>query len=136
MRLGVALAVVALAVGASGGARAATPASLATFAGTWGGHTRSLSITQGGRGREATDDGCCTRVYRLSFRILSVRGTGTRAVAVYRVTSFRRYEGGVRRLHAGDVGKLLLRNGIVTNTLTDEIFCSERAWGATGACGA
>jgi len=116
--------------------RAAPPASRATFTGAWGGHTRSLTIASGGQGRESADAGCCMRVYQLTFQILSVSGTLTRATAVYRVTSFRRYERGVRRLHAGDVGKLLLRNGIVTNILTRDFFCSDPAWGATGACGA
>jgi hypothetical protein len=116
--------------------RPTPPASLATFAGAWGGHTRGLAITSSGRGREAADDGCCTRVYQMTFQILSVSGTLTRATAVYRVTSFRRYESGVKRLHVGDVGKLLLRNGIVTNTLTRDFFYSGPAWGATGACGA
>jgi hypothetical protein len=124
------------AAGPGASKRTPPPASLATFAGGWGGHTRGLSITSSGRGREGANDGCCTRVYQMTFQILSVSGTLTRAIAVYRVTSFRRYESGVRRLHVDEVGKLLLRNGIVTNTLTDDFFCSDPAWGATGACGA
>ena len=117
-------------------ARPPRSASLATFAGRWGGHTRGLSITSSGQGREFADSGCCHHEYRLTFRILSVHGTLTRATAVYRVTSFRRYERGIKALRVGDVGKLRLRNGIVTNTLTDDFFCSDPAWGATGACGA
>lgn len=120
----------------TGSPTAPRPASLATFAGSWGGHTRALSITRGGAGRERVDDGCCTRVYTLSFRILSVSGTLTHATAVYRVTSFSRQENGVRKLRVGDVGRLVLRNGIVTNALTDVYYCSDPAWGATGACGA
>jgi hypothetical protein len=125
----------------SGGAgavrrRTAPSASFATFAGWWGGHTRGLPVTLRGRGREYVDAGCCTRAYELRFQILSVSGTIVRATAVYRVTSFRRYENGVRKLHVGDVGKLVLRNGIVTNTLTQAFFCSEPAWGATYVCGA
>lgn len=111
-------------------------ASLATFAGVWGGHTRGLSITSTGHGREGASGGCCSPIYELTFQIFSVSGTLTRATAVYRVTSFKRYEGGFRRFHAGDVGKLVLRDGIVTNKLTDDFFCSNPAWGATGACGA
>lgn len=111
-------------------------ASLATFAGAWGGHDRGFSITSTGRGLEGASDGCCTPVYQMAFQIVSVTGTLTRAVAMYRVTSFKRYEAGVKRLHPGAVGKLLLRNGIVTNTLTGDFFCSNPAWGATGACGA
>jgi hypothetical protein len=68
------------------------PATLATFAGRWGGHTRGLSITSTGRGRESANDGCCARLYELMFQILSVNGTLTRATAVYRVASFKRYE--------------------------------------------
>jgi hypothetical protein len=111
-------------------------ATLATFVGGWGGHTRGLSITSSGRGREGANDGCCTRVYDLTFQIVSVSGTLTRATAAYRVTSFKRYVAGVRTLHVGAVGKLVLRDGVVTNTVTDDFFCSDPAWGATGACGA
>jgi|GEM_PF-3539376 len=117
-------------------ARPTPKATLATFAGRWGGHTRGLSITSTGRGRESADDGCCTRVYELTFQILSVTGSLTRATAVYRVESLKRYESGVRRLHTGAVGKLVLKDGIVTNSLTSDFFCSDPAWGATGACGA
>jgi hypothetical protein len=111
-------------------------ATLATFAGRWGGHTRGLSITSKARGTETANDGCCTRVYELRLEILSVTGSLTRATALYRVTAFKRYESGVRRLHVGDTGKLVLKDGIVTNTRTDDFFCSDPAWGATAACGA
>jgi hypothetical protein len=119
-----------------GSAEPAPPASLATFVGAWGGHTRGLSIEPNGRGSEFVDDGCCTRSYQTTFQILSVSGTVTRAHAVYRVISFTRHENEVKARHKGDVGILLLRNGIVTNTLTGVYFCSDPAWGTTGACGA
>lgn len=122
--------------GAGRAAPRAPAASLATFAGGWGGHGRGLTITPSGAGSEGTNDGCCTRVYALRFRILSVRGTVTNATATYRVTAFRRYNKEVARSHVGEVGRLVLRNGIVTNSLTRVYFCSEPAWGATGACGA
>lgn len=112
------------------------PAAIATFAGAWGGHTRGLSITRTGTGREDVDDGCCRRVYTLTFRILGVSGTLTRATARYRVLSFRRYASYVKSLRVGEAGGLKLTNGIVTNTLTGVIYCSDPAWGATGACGA
>jgi hypothetical protein len=123
-------------VAAGGSTHPPPPATLATFAGNWGGHTRGLTITPAGHAREFADDGCCTHVYQMTFQILSVSGTLTRGSAEYRVTSFHRYESGVRSLHAGDVGKVVLRNGIATNTLTHDFFCSDPAWGATGACGA
>ena len=123
--------------GAAAGQSAPAPAaSLATFAGKWGGHTRGLSIAANGRGSEFADDGCCTRAYRMTFQILSATGTVTRATARFRVTSFSRVERGVKLRHTGDVGRLLLRNGIVTNTLSGVYFCSDPAWSTTGACGA
>ncbi len=123
-------------VGGNAVARPAPPATLATFAGGWGGHTRSLSIGSGGRGRERADDGCCTRVYDLTFQILAVHGTITHATATYRVTSYTRREPEVPLLHIGDVRELVLRNGIVTDKGTGVYYCSDPAWGATGACGA
>ena len=122
--------------GSAGAKRPAPPAFITTFAGRWGGHTRGLSITLSGRGHESANDGCCSRVYQMTFKITSVSGTLTRAAAEYRVTSFRRSDRGFRSLHVGEIGKLLLRNGIVTNTLTHDFFCSGPAWGATAACGA
>jgi hypothetical protein len=117
--------------------RLAVPrAGLATFAGYWGGHTRGLSITSSGLGDERADSGCCVREYRMTFQILSVAGSLTRASATYRVTSFKRYDSAVPNLRVGRVGKLLLRNGIITNSLTEDYFCSDPAWTATGACGA
>ena len=130
-----------LTVGKLGGAempamQAAPAAGLATFAGGWGGHTRDLTITASGRGLEVTDDGCCQHVYRLGLQILSVNGTLTGATARYRITSFKRYHDGGPSLQIGQTGKLLLSNGIITNSRTHNIFCSDPAWGATGACGA
>src|SRR5262249_8870145 len=93
----------------------APPASLATFAGTWGGHTRSLSITSKGRGRERADAGCCTPGYRMTFQILSVSGTLTHATAKYRVTAFTRHTSEVRNVKVGDTGELRLKNGIATS---------------------
>lgn len=123
--------------GAAPGEQRSTPrAGLATFGGYWGGHDRGLRITSHGRGAERANSSCCTRVYDLSFQILSVSGTLTRATASYRVMSFKRYDREAPTLRRGQMGKLVLRNGILTNALTQDFFCSNPAWGATGACGA
>lgn len=112
-------------------------ASLATFVGYWGGHTRGLRISAAGRGSEYASDGCCMRAYDLAFEILRVTGTVTRATATYRVTRFKRYPIFDRPImHVGQVGELRLRNGVVTNRESDDFFCSDPAWGATGVCGA
>jgi hypothetical protein len=112
-------------------------ASLATLAGYWGGHTRGLRISAAGRGSEYASSGCCMRAYDLSFEILRVTGTVTRATATYRVTRFKRYPTfDSPIMHVGQVGELRLRNGVLTNRDSDDYFCSEPAWGATGVCGA
>jgi hypothetical protein len=112
-------------------------AGLATFVGYWGGHTRGLRISTAGRGSEYASDGCCMRAYDLSFEILTVTGTVTRATATYRVTRFKRYPMFDRPImHVGQVGELRLREGVVTNRESDDYFCSDPAWAATGVCGA
>jgi hypothetical protein len=121
---------------APGPTRPTPRASLATFAGYWGGHSRGLRITSDGRAFERVSSGCCDRLYELAGRILSVSGTLTRADATYRVTSFKHYDPQIASLRKGEVGTLRLRNGIVTNTLTKNYFCSDPAWGATQSCGA
>ena len=102
----------------------------------WGGHTRRLLISPAGRGGEDADDGRCHPLYRITFQIVSVGGSLTRATATYRVTSYKWYDRPVPHLHRGQVGKLQIRNGIITNVLTHDYFCSNPAWGATAACGA
>jgi hypothetical protein len=112
-------------------------ANLATFVGYWGGHTRGLRISADGRASEYADSGCCTRAYDLSFEIETVTGTISRATATYRVTRFKLYPtfaGPV--MHVGQVGELRLRDGVVTNRQSDDYFCSDPAWEATGVWGA
>ena len=77
------------------------------------------------------------RAYDLLFEILRVTGTVTSATATYRVTQFKRYPPFDRPImHVGQVGELRLRNGVVTNRFSDDYFCSDPAWEATGVCGA
>jgi hypothetical protein len=112
-------------------------ASLATFVGYWGGHTRGLRISATGRGSESASDGCCMPAYDLTFQIVRVAGTVSRATATYRVIRFKRYPTFNKpTLRPGQMGELRLRNGIVTNQESDDYFCSGPAWEATGACGA
>jgi hypothetical protein len=112
-------------------------ASLSTFVGHWGGHTRGLRISADGRGNEYADSGCCTRAYDLSFQIETVTGTIGRATATYRVTRFKRHPTfDTPVMHTGQMGELRLSNGVVTNRESDDYFCSDPAWAATGVCGA
>jgi hypothetical protein len=117
--------------------RALPKADITTFTGYWGGHTRSLTITASGRGLEYVDDGCCHFVIAVSFRLLRANGTVKNATATFRVAAVKRGEwSSKRRPRVGQIGQLVLRNGIVTDTLTGIYYCSDPAWGATGACGA
>lgn len=111
-------------------------ATLATFVGMWGGHSRGLAITEQGGGAEGVNSGCCSPIYDLEFKILSVRGTLTRATAVYRVTSFAGHDARFPDIPVGRTGELRLRNGILTNALTRVSFCSAPAWVSTNGCGA
>jgi hypothetical protein len=117
--------------------RSTPQASLATFSGHWGGHTRRLTITPSGRGLEYVNDGCCHFVIAVSFRLLRAKGTLTNATATFRVTAVKRGDWtSKRRPRVGQTGQLVLKNGIVTDTLTGIYYCSDPAWSATHACGA
>jgi hypothetical protein len=107
-------------------------ANLATFEGDWGGHTRGLAIERSGQGSERVNDGCCTPVFNFSFQLLRASGTVKHATATFRVTAVKLGRG----LRVGQLGRLVLKDGIVTDTLSGAYFCSNPAWGATRACGA
>lgn len=112
-------------------------ADLTTFTGNWGGHTRRLMISPSARGVEHVNDGCCVHVITVSFRLLRAKGTVKNATATFRVTAVKRGDWRSKRQpRVGQIGRLVLKNGIVTDTLTGVYYCSHPAWGATGACGA
>lgn len=95
------------------------------FAGRWYGHTRRLLISRVGRGLEIVDDGCCSRVVTLRFRILRVRD----AVVTVKVITARVDRSVFASLHrpipkTGQVGTLRLRHGVVTDRLTAATFCA------------
>ena len=115
--------------------RSLPKADLKTFTGHWGGHTRRLIITRSGLGTEIVDDGCCTPVFNFAFQLVRASGTVKNATAIVRVTAVRLWKSN-HRPHVGQIGRLVLKNGIVTDNLSHVYFCSDPAWGATGACGA
>ncbi len=118
-------------------------ASLATFAGSWGGHTRSLTITRDGQAVESIGDGCCDPLIDLKFRLSAVSGTKENATARITVTGVT-----VRDPQAftndpvpevGQTGRLSLKNGVITQSLvgwlTGVTFCNGAA-AARSVCGA
>ncbi len=120
---------------------AATPhATLATFAGSWGGHTRSLKITRGGVARESIGSGCCNPVVDLRLKLSRPRGTNQVASVAVRVTSVVIHDPGAysRSFPAprvGQTGRFKLRFGVITETVTRTNYCN-RAAGLKGDCGA
>ena len=117
------LLLLACALVTAAAASAPRPATIATFAGDWWGHTRSLQITPTGQAREVVDDGCCTRVVSLRFRLLKPGGTVTDAAVPIRVTAVGRWDEATPRPRIGQLGRLRLRDGIVADSLTGANFC-------------
>ena len=120
-------------------AAAAPPraATVSTFAGEWRGHTRSLLITRTGQAEEVVDDGCCTRVISMHFKLLQPSGTVTDAAVAFRVTAVRRWDEPGPRPRVGQLGRLRLRDGIVVDPLTGANYCNHRTRPARARlCGA
>ena len=115
-------------------------ATLATFAAVWAGHTRSLAITKSGKASESIGDGCCDPIIDLTFQLSNVQGTVTNATATVTVLSVRVRDKTVFTAkdpapRVGDVGKLHLKNGVITESLTGTNYCSQTGK-PTFACGA
>jgi hypothetical protein len=108
-------------------------ATLATFAGTWVGHTRRLTITRTGRAREYADDGCCHRVIDFTFQLSRPRGTSRVARATATVTAVRVRDGSY--LHVGKTWTLRLRDDVISEALIGTDYCGRHAK-IPGLCGA
>jgi hypothetical protein len=141
-RWAVALALApAVAVASIAGAAPAAPkATLATFAGDWAGHTRGLTITPGGRARESIGAGCCNPVVDLRLRLSHPRGTSHVASVAVRVTFVKihdpsSYGSSYPAPHVGQTGRVKLRYGVITDSVTGANYCNARAQ-AKGTCGA
>ena len=115
-------------------------ATLATFAGEWGGHTRSLTIKRDGVAVESIGDGCCDPIVDLTLQLSKPIGTTREATVLATVTSvslhdrtaFTKADPAPR---VGDSGRLRLKNGVITETLTGTIYCTTKP-GYTWTCGA
>lgn len=114
-------------------------ATLATFAGGWGGHNRGLSITRRGRGVEQVNSGCCCPCFKLVFQLTQPRGTPQFASATATVIAVHAPRGtyAVRRPlpHVGQRGPIQLRNVQIVDTLTGANYCGPHAKGFA-PCGA
>jgi hypothetical protein len=115
-------------------------ATLKTFAGSWFGHTRDLKITRKGHAKESISDGCCDPVITLRFRVSDVRGTVHKASARVKVTVVHvhdrsAYPKGTHPPHKGEVRRIRLKKGVITERLTKTNYCDTKA-DKTGVCGA
>jgi hypothetical protein len=130
-------AVVALLSAGCGGGDGAT---LRTFAGTWQGHTRGLTITRDGHAKESIYSGCCDPVIDIEFRLSRPRGTSQAATAIATVTAVRIHDTSYSRKahpapHVGESRTLRLRDGVITERLTGTTYCDGKA-GHVWKCGA
>jgi hypothetical protein len=115
-------------------------ASLGTFAGTWSGHTRGLTITPTGHARESIGDGCCDPIIDLTFQLSRPAGTWLNATVTATVISVAVHDKsafapGHRPPHLGQKGQLRLRDGVITEPLTGTLYC-DMAADLKGTCGA
>jgi hypothetical protein len=127
VRAGLAAAAALVLAGCGG-----SEANLATFSGTWQGHTRGLVISRSGLARESIDDGCCHLGLALRFRLSDPRGTSHAATATATVTAVRV---GEKHLftsanpapHVGQSRAIRLRDGVIAETITGTNYCSATA---------
>jgi hypothetical protein len=133
----VAPVIAALVLAGCGGEKA----TLATFAGHWGGHGRGLSITEAGIGREGINSGCCYSVLVMRFRLSHPRGTPRAATATATVTGVRIYDKSWFSKanpapHAGQSATIRVQDGVITETLTREHYCRPSVNWINAGCGA
>lgn len=133
--------VLAVVFAGNGGAWAAGRAvTMSTFAGHWYGHTRGLSISSKGHAVESISDGCCDRTVVLHMTLYRPRGTATNATVSARVIFVHIYDLGafgpkLPPPHLGEVTRLRLNKGVITEPLTRINYC-DLAADEEGTCGA
>lgn len=107
-------------------------ATLATFAGTWYGHTRSLRITRTGLATESIGAGCCNHAITFTMRLSDPSGTTsvgsvlTRVVAVLEVNpaDFNRAS---PTPEVGQTGQMTLRHGVIVDPFLHADYCDMAA---------
>jgi hypothetical protein len=119
---------------------AAHRATLAMFAGVWGGHQRRLTITRSGWAKESIGSGCCDPVVDLRLKLSRPRGNNRVASVTVRVTSVQIhdrsvYDSSYPAPYVGKTGRLRLRYGVITETVTRMNYCNKAAQ-AKVRCGA
>jgi hypothetical protein len=114
-------------------------ATLATFAGTWQGHSRGLNITKAGVAKESLYFGS-EFVLAMEFRLSRPHGTPRAATAAATVTAVRIGDSSVFTRanpapHVGQTRTIRLRDGVITETLTGANYCGPSVDWIKGRCG-
>jgi len=130
-------AMATLALGGCGGDKA----TLATFAGVWQAHARTLKITSTGNADEWISLGLGHFVIALRFHLSRPRGTPHDATATATVTAIRIGErSAFTAAHpppsVGESRRIRLRDGVITETLTGAKYCSPSVDWLDAGCGA
>jgi hypothetical protein len=133
-----AAAMATLALAGCGGDKA----TLATFAGGWQGHGRSLKITRTGNGQEWISYGVGNFVVALRFQLSLPTGTPHDATATATITAVRlgdrsAFTAARPAPRVGESRTIHFRHGVITETLTGANYCGPTAgdWLDAG-CGA
>ena len=135
-----AVPVAAMAMLAVGGCRG-DKATLATFAGGWQAHARSLNTSRAGDAQESFSLGLSNFVVELRFHLSRPRGTPNDATARATVTAVRIGDRSVfAAVHppprVGESFGIRLRNGVITEPLTGTKYCGPGVDWPKAGCGA
>ena len=130
-------AIATLTLGACGGDKA----TLATFAGGWHAHARSLKITRAGDAHEWLSLGLSDFVIELRFHISRLSGTRHDATATATVTAVRigdrsAFTAARPAPHVGESFRIRLRDGVITEPLTGARYCGPGVDWPRAGCGA
>jgi hypothetical protein len=127
----------ALTLGGCGG----DEATLATFAGVWQAHARTLKITRNGSAKEWLAMGLGDFVVAVRFRLSRPTRTPHGATATARVTAVRIGDkSGFTAAHppprVGESFSIRLRDGVITEPLTGARYCGPDVDWLKAGCGA
>jgi hypothetical protein len=116
-------------------------ATLATFAGGWQAHARSLEITRTGKAGEWFTLGLGDVVVEVRFRLSRPQGTPHDATATATVTAVwigdrSAFTAAHPAPRVGDSFKIRLRNGVITEPLTGANYCGPGVDWPDAGCGA
>ena len=107
-------------------------ATLATFAGTWQGHGRTLNITRTGNAEEWISLGLGHFVIALRFQLSRPRGTARDALATTTVTAVRlgntsAFTAAHPPPRVGESRRIRLQDGVIIETLAGAHYCRPTA---------